>query len=159
MIEDIELGLRLAAHGRTRLDPELQVTHLKRWTLRSAVATDVLCRAVPWSRLVLERGMPDDLNLRMGQRVAALVAVPALVALPAIPVAAALAPAWTALPAAIVALSVALNWDLLAFFARRRGLAFAAAAWALHQVHLAYSAATFALVAAGHVLAPRRAPA
>src|SRR2546426_2951145 len=33
-IEDIELGYRLRAAGhRIRLDPELQCTHLKRWTL------------------------------------------------------------------------------------------------------------------------------
>ena len=35
MIEDIELGLRLREHGETQLDPDFNVTHLKRWTLRS----------------------------------------------------------------------------------------------------------------------------
>ena len=33
---------------------QLQGTHLKRWTLRSVIWTDVTCRAIPWSRLILE---------------------------------------------------------------------------------------------------------
>jgi len=71
-IEDIELGLRLAERGATRLDPELQVTHLKRWTFRSLVATEVRHRAIPWARLVLQHGaLPNDLNLRTSQRFAA----------------------------------------------------------------------------------------
>ena len=67
-IEDIELGMRLARLGKTRLDPQLNVTHLKRWTGRSVVATDVRRRAVPWARLILESGeVPNDLNLRSSQ--------------------------------------------------------------------------------------------
>jgi len=153
MIEDIELGMRLRALGPTRLDPGLHVTHLKRWTLRSTVETDVLQRALPWSRLIVERGgMPDDLNLRFSQRIAALVAGPALLSIPAIPLLLWLAPPWAAVPAAVVLVSLALNFDLVAFFARRRGIAFAAAGWAFHQVHLVYSAATYAWVAATHML-------
>ena len=87
MIEDIELGLRLAKAGRTHLDPRLQVTHLKRWTLRSVVETDIYCRAYPWGRLILETGIPNDLNLRFSQRLAAAVAPFALVGLAAAAVA------------------------------------------------------------------------
>jgi cellulose synthase/poly-beta-1,6-N-acetylglucosamine synthase-like glycosyltransferase len=69
-MEDIELGYRLRAAGYTiRLVPELQCTHLKAWTLWSMVRTDVLHRAIPWSRLILERGpMPKDLNLDPSRR-------------------------------------------------------------------------------------------
>ena len=144
-IEDIELGLRLAARGATRLDPKLQVTHLKRWTLRSLVETDVRCRAIPWARLVLQHGaLPNDLNLRMSQRFAAAVAPFALASVAAAPLAAA-AGAWLALAVAlsIVAVSVALNSELLRAFARLRGVGFAAGAWFFHQVHLLYSAAIF----------------
>ena len=39
-IEDVELGYRLITRGvRIVLDPELQVKHLKKWTLRSLVTT------------------------------------------------------------------------------------------------------------------------
>ena len=38
------------------LDTGLQATHLKRWTFRSLLHTDVMLRALPWSRLSLESG-------------------------------------------------------------------------------------------------------
>jgi len=54
-IEDIELGYRLRQAGyRILLDKSLQGTHLKRWSLRSVIWTDVTRRAIPWSRLILE---------------------------------------------------------------------------------------------------------
>jgi glycosyltransferase involved in cell wall biosynthesis len=146
MIEDIELGLRLARLGMTRLDPRLQVRHLKRWTLRSVVLTDIRRRAIPWSELILETGsMPDDLNLRRSQRFAAVLAPWVLLALPILPWAVATRRReLVAACAAAIVLAVALNLDLLRFFAKRRGRLFAVAAFVFHQVHLVYSAATLA---------------
>ena len=146
-IEDIELGLRLAECGATRLDPDLQVKHLKRWTLRSVVLTDVLQRAVPWSRLLLERGgMPNDLNLRWSQRLAAALSPPVLLSVLVVPIAAA-SRSWLALaPAlAILVLSAVLNRGLATSFARLGGWAFAVGGWLFHQVHLLYSSATYAV--------------
>ncbi len=159
-IEDIELRLRLAERGRTRLDPELQVTHRKRWTLRSVVETDIRQRAIPWARLILDGGrLPNDLNLRLSQRVAAAVAPLALAAVLAAPVAGATG-AWLLLVASLAAVSasVALNGGMLRFFARRRGLPFAVGAWLFHQVHLLYSSATLAACLVAHRLRPRREP-
>jgi glycosyltransferase involved in cell wall biosynthesis len=70
-IEDIELGYRLAQDNRNLiLCPEIQVKHLKRWSLRSMVRTDFFYRALPWSRLTLRSGhMPDSLSLRISQRI------------------------------------------------------------------------------------------
>lgn len=70
-IEDIELGYRMSAAGRKlALSPEIQVKHLKRWSLRSMVKADFFHRAVPWSELALRSGrMPNDLNLRISQRI------------------------------------------------------------------------------------------
>jgi hypothetical protein len=70
-IEDIELGYRLRQAGyRIFLDKSLQSMHLKQWTLRSVIRTDIIHRAVPWSRLIIESGKgPDDLNLQTSQRV------------------------------------------------------------------------------------------
>ena len=69
-IEDIELGYRMRERGyRLLLDPEVQVKHLKEWTLVNMVKTDVFDRAIPWTELILQSGhMPNDLNLRIGQR-------------------------------------------------------------------------------------------
>lgn len=150
MIEDIELGMRLREQGATRLDPDLQVTHLKRWTARSVVLTDIRQRAVPWSRLIhATGGVPNDLNLRHSQRLAALVALPAVLSVPALPALLLTYPVWAALPAALIALSLLLNLDLVRFFARRRGVVFGCLGWLFHQIHLFYSAVTFVLVGAG----------
>ncbi|MGD1883966.1 MAG: glycosyltransferase family 2 protein [Paracoccaceae bacterium] len=67
MMEDIELGMRLhlACH-RIELDPALQGTHLKRWTLRSMTRTDLWDRAVPWTQLMSSEAgkkMPEMLNV------------------------------------------------------------------------------------------------
>jgi glycosyltransferase involved in cell wall biosynthesis len=73
-IEDIEFGSRLRGIGeRIRLNKEIQVTHRKHWSLRGMIKADVFDRAIPWTRLILRNGqMPNDLNLRTSQRVAAL---------------------------------------------------------------------------------------
>ena len=76
-IEDIELGTRLIAAGHEiRLLKDLQVKHLKCWSLAGLIKTDVLHRGIPWTRLILRnRKLPNDLNLTLPQRFAALLAV------------------------------------------------------------------------------------
>jgi glycosyltransferase involved in cell wall biosynthesis len=79
-IEDIEFGRRLIGAGRRIvLDPAIQVKHLKRWTFRDLVRTDIFQRAVPWTGLIYREGrLPDDLNVAVSQRVAAAAALLAL---------------------------------------------------------------------------------
>ena len=73
--EDIELGIRLVASGhRIVLDPGVQGTHLKAWTLGRMVRTDFARRGVPWAELVLERGGSTALNLGWRHRASALAA-------------------------------------------------------------------------------------
>jgi GT2 family glycosyltransferase len=69
-IEDIELGTRLVNKGvNIALDPAIQVKHLKRWTLRSMMATDIRQRGIPWTQHILaSHKIPNDLNLRLGSR-------------------------------------------------------------------------------------------
>jgi GT2 family glycosyltransferase len=155
-IEDIELAGRLRRLGRLRLDPELQVTHLKRWTFRSVVETDVFRRALPWARLIRETGkLPDDLNLRRSQRLAAALAPVALLALPLGAWAAATGRLGLAAACgAALAASLTLSGRMLACFARSAGPSFAVRAWLFHQVHLVYSALVLGLA-----FWPRRARA
>jgi glycosyltransferase involved in cell wall biosynthesis len=70
-IEDIELGYRLAqANHNLILCPDIQVKHLKHWSLHSMLKTDFFYRALPWSQLSLRSGhMPDALSLRISQRI------------------------------------------------------------------------------------------
>jgi glycosyltransferase involved in cell wall biosynthesis len=52
-VEDIELGYRLAENGyHIVLVPEVQVTHLKRWTFPAMVKVDVFLRAKLWTMLL-----------------------------------------------------------------------------------------------------------
>jgi len=56
-IEDIELGRRLRRSGyRIELDASIQACHLKVWTFKSALLTDLKSRGVPWTRLILHEG-------------------------------------------------------------------------------------------------------
>ena len=153
-IEDIELGLRLRRMGITRLDPKLQVTHLKQWSLRNVVETDIKCRAIPWARLILDTGeLPNDLNLSWSQRLASGLSPLALLAVFALPLAIATRSWGVALPSALVlAASLSLHASWLRFFASLRGVGFALRAWWFHQVHLLYSTVTLVLVTLGHLI-------
>jgi glycosyltransferase involved in cell wall biosynthesis len=73
-VEDIELGYRMSSLGaRILLDPDIVVTHTKRWTVWNSIKTDIVHRGIPWMTLLIERGaIPDDLNIRMHHRVAVI---------------------------------------------------------------------------------------
>jgi len=142
-IEDVDLGLRLTDAGyRVRLCPEILCTHLKAWSVLGWLRTDIFKRALPWSRLLHERGqgVPDNLNLGLRERVSAALAL--LVALGTLLLPFAPSPALiVACPAAAV--FVFLQRDLLGFFARHRGLRFAIAAAFMHLCYFVYSSAVF----------------
>lgn len=73
-IEDIELGRRIRRLGhRILLRPDIQGTHLKRWTLTGMLQTDFLRRGVPWTRLLIQEGTGPAtraLNLRASEKMA-----------------------------------------------------------------------------------------
>jgi glycosyltransferase involved in cell wall biosynthesis len=150
-VEDIELGYRLRRAGREIvLDRDIQVKHLKRWTLLSMLRADIRDRAVPWSRLIVEGGgMVNDLNLRVADRVSAALVCLAALALLLSALARAIFDAppapFVAASLALLTLVVALNLDLYRFFFRLRGARFAAAACAMHLLYFLYGATTFAV--------------
>jgi glycosyltransferase involved in cell wall biosynthesis len=149
-IEDIELGYRLRELGfPILLDRELQGTHLKRWTFCSMIRTDVVCRAVPWSRLILQtRNLPDDLNLKVGQRASFALAAFACVFL----VLSGVRLEWLGASVAAILGVVALNRNLYTFFFRRRGVLFAAGCVALHLLYYLYSGLSYFYVRAENQL-------
>jgi len=135
-IEDIDLGYRLRGRGgRILLDPELQGTHLKRWTLGSMVATDVFQRALPWLRLMRERGIQDsNLNASRGEQAKALLALGFWASLP-LTLGGGLA---GGLPFVLLAGAWAANRDLFGLVWRRNDVFHALAALVLHQLYYAY---------------------
>jgi glycosyltransferase involved in cell wall biosynthesis len=133
-IEDIELGQRIRANGhRIALRPEIQATHLKRWTLWGVVRTDIRDRGVPWARLLAHRGAMLDsgaLNIKWTEKLnTALVWLAAL----GFVVALSMRQWWPAQVALVLLVPVVLlNLPLLRFFWRARGPAFALAVVPLH---------------------------
>jgi glycosyltransferase involved in cell wall biosynthesis len=140
-IEDIELGYRLRQSGhRILLDKGLQGTHLKSWNLYSLIRTDIGCRAVPWSRLILEtKKLPNDLNLKFGQRMSfALVALACVFLVLSVAQPALLALAATALLGVAI-----LNRKLYLTFFRQHGIFFTAACIPLHLLYYLYSGLSY----------------
>jgi glycosyltransferase involved in cell wall biosynthesis len=140
-IEDIELGYRLRNAGFTiLLDKSLQGKHLKQWNLFSLLRTDILRRAIPWTRLILETGkIPSDLNLKWGQRVSLGLTALALGLAVLSPIA----------PRLLVACGVALltvlflNRKLYGFFLRQKGILFTAACIPLHLLYFVCSGLSY----------------
>ncbi len=141
-IEDIELGYRIhAAGGVICVDPALLGKHLKRWTIRQAIHTDIFRRALPWSRLMIAReGLGDDLNTSKAERGRAVLAGLFLLSLPLALV------AWSLwwLPFVLYAAALAASAPLFAFFIRNLGAPRALLAMLYHQLYYVYSAGSFA---------------
>jgi GT2 family glycosyltransferase len=141
-VEDIEFGYRLrAAGGRIRVLRNLQGTHFKRWTLGELVHTDIFCRAIPWSKLILTNPhSKPDLNIGLTERARAVGALLLLAAVLLV-VLGRLTP-WSLPP--ILFLSILSNHSLFSFFRRRNGPLFAVGALLFHQVYYLYSSLAFA---------------
>lgn len=149
-VEDVELGGRLAQNGAIELDPGLQGTHLKRWTVPGMVRTDLLSRGRPLVALMLDRdGASVPLNLK-GRHLASTASSLGALALLVL-----------GLPLAAAALAcafLAVNAPLYALILRHRGPAAMLAAPLLHVLHILVTlvAAPIGVVA---FLLPARRPA
>jgi GT2 family glycosyltransferase len=141
-LEDVELGYRLRARGhRIRLDPSLQVKHLKRWTLRSMIETDFRYRARLWTLLILARGeLPDDLNVRREQRTSVILAGLAAASL----VACLVDSRWLLLLGVAVAGLWWLNRGLYSLLREKGGILFALSCLPLHLVYFLSAGLGFA---------------
>jgi GT2 family glycosyltransferase len=132
-VEDIELGYRLTGAGyRIVVEPSIQGKHLKRWTVGSAIRSDIIDRGIPWTQLLLRVASSQrDLNLTSGLRLSVIASY--LLVLLAV-----LAIRW---PAAGVVAAVPLmallilNRQYYRYFRDLRGWWFAARVVPLHFVH------------------------
>ena len=140
-IEDIELGYRLRNAGyRIMLDKGLQGTHLKHWSFCSMVRTDIVYRAIPWSRLIVEtKEAPNDLNLKRGQRASFILAALACAFLAL----AVIRLEWLAVSIVAFVGVIALNRKLYMFFFRQHGFFFSAACILLHLLYYLYSGLSY----------------
>ena len=144
-IEDIELGGRIVrSGGRIELDPAIQGTHLKPWTLRTMVESDLLHRGIPWVRLLLSTsGERSMLSLGWRHRISAVAAVLGALAV--------VTGRGRHVAGALVGL-VALNHRFYALLLRRRGRREAALGVGLHALHHLTAVAALVIGAMRHLL-------
>jgi glycosyltransferase involved in cell wall biosynthesis len=141
-IEDIDLGYRLRMKDLPiRLVKEIQVKHLKHWTLWKMIKTDIRDRALAWTELIVRSGYaPTDLNLNRASRASAMCVHLLLLFLLLHYVD---RHAWMGC-AVLMAILVVLNRGLYVFFMRRRGVWFTLKVLPLHWLYFLYSSQTFA---------------
>lgn len=141
-IEDVELGYKLKEQGKTiKLLKDLQVTHLKRWTLLGLLKADILYRAIPWTLLALRKGLPRDLNFKFSDRFSGVAACLLLLSLCFVwkwPIFVVSALVWGGL-------LLFIHKDLYKFFYKKRGFIFAFFAILYHWFYYLYSTFIFVL--------------
>ena len=149
-IEDIELGARLLDNGASIvLDPDIQGKHLKTWSLREMVATDILRRGAPWIALILrQRAIPSTLNLGWRHRLSALMCLLAIVF--------ATMGHWS-LAAIAMVIFLGLNWRFYLLLITHRGPVFAIAGPMLHALHHLSAIVSVPIGVGQHLHKPRPA--
>lgn len=160
-IEDIELGYRLTAAGyRILLDPAIQGKHLKRWTLRGVLRTDLCDRAIPWMHLIIDRKTvvhDGPLNLRSSEKYMtaafgiAMLSLAMFIVVPHV--------AWLWLSVASVLVVLIGNRSLFLWFAQARGVGFAMVAVPLRLMYYGTCVIGAAWAMATHRWVPLRTPA
>lgn len=148
-IEDIELGTRIIQSGGSiRLVKDAFGTHHKDWGIIQLWKTDVLRRAVPWARMMVEgQGRADDLNISRRERAASICAHLVWVAALAV----VFRPNWWPALVAAATAYIALNARFLAFLFRVGGVSAGIAGTFLHWTYHIYASVTFAFVAGGQL--------
>jgi len=143
-MEDVELGYQLHQAGhRILLSPAIQLTHTKCYTLASLVRADVFQRAIPWTKIMLQRRIfHRDLNLR-ANNLASMVTVILMFLVPFLP--APFMPGLAVTEATLLVLFILLNWQFLAFLWRSRGLWFALRSAPMIWLQYCYSGVGLAL--------------
>lgn len=141
-IEDIELGYRMInAGGKIILNPKMQSTHLKEWRLLNLLHTEIFCRAIPWSRLMLKKtGIVNDLNVGKMEQLRAIVAC--LFFLFILLSVTLVTPWWVGVSGVVLVLGF--NLQLFRFFQEKKGVLFALAGLLYHQLYYFYSTMSFA---------------
>ena len=126
-LEDLDLGQRMKSRGHTIiLRPDIQATHLKRWTLGGMLATDLRDRGLAWSRSFSTNGAArtEQRHRRSTSDNTVLTALAATLA------AASLIGSSVWMLMGMTVLLLGIMWNnraQLRWFADRRGAAFAAA--------------------------------
>lgn len=140
-IEDIDLGYRLKkCGGQIRLAKQVQVKHLKAWSLVSLLKSDIFDRGIPWTRLILrDKVFRSDLNLQTHNRISVVAVYGLLLSL----LVSVVQPQTLVIVAGLILLLLWLNFDLYRFFYRKRGFWFTLRVIPMHWLYYSYNAMAF----------------
>jgi GT2 family glycosyltransferase len=152
-IEDIEIGGRLKALGMSiRIFPQLRVKHLKKWTFKNWVFTDLFRRGIPWVRLMRARkDWTSQLNFSWSQRIANLGAVAFVICSPLTLT----HPAWALLGLLGLGSFLVLNFKFFYLVRWKRGRR---ACIAVLPLHIVYALICVAALIAGLAYPPLKIP-
>jgi GT2 family glycosyltransferase len=149
-MEDVDLGYRLRDKGfHIVLDPAIQCTHRKRWSLMQMIRSDFARRGVPWTKLLIHRGellRPRGLSLGGRQTLGVIAAPTCLVSMVIALV------TWEFIPFAIAATALIAflisGWRFFSWTAHIRDGAFVLATIPLHFLYnvVAFSALVWGTV-------------
>jgi len=130
-----------AAGFAVHLDASLRACHLKRWTLRSMIASDILDRGIPWTQIILRSGsFNNDLNLKSTYRACVVLSYVGVIL-----VALAWFQPWLLwLVPVVIGAVVALSGRYYRYFLRQRGFWFVARVVPLHYLYHLYNGLSFA---------------
>ena len=148
-MEDVDMGYRLHNAGhRILLCPAIQLTHNKRYSLASLIKSDLFQRAIPWTRIMLEREIyRNDLNTSSNNVASVVVVFLMLAALMVQP------GGITGLVAAesiLLLTLVLLNRPFLSYIRKMRGVGFAVLTVGMIWLQYAYSGLGFLLGVLAH---------
>lgn len=143
-IEDIEFGLRLHGAGdQILLDPMIQGTHHKHWSLGLMLRTDIQQRAIPWSQLLVSGGKAStSLNLDPLAKMSSLLALLTVFS----GIATVIQSSFWPIPLVSLGWIVLLNRGFYVLCMRRGGTLLCVAAIGLHGLYFLYSLLTFSLI-------------
>ena len=133
-VEDIDLGYKLAELGYViRIRQEVQVRHLKHWTLRGMIHTDIWLRARPWTLLMRKyrRWRHRPLNTSRREQLSALTAALTFIALAAVMIS-----DWNwGYPLVFLSFFIALQWNFYRFALRHFHLLRLPQLLSLHHIY------------------------
>lgn len=138
-LEDIELGYRLMLAGhKIFLNKRIQVTHCKTYSFLGLIKSDVLNRAIPWTRIMISKSVfKNDLNTRIHHVISVPVAFLILLLIPlSFPF-----PLGFLILVLLTASLLALNHSFLMFVFREKGAAFTLQTVIMSWVGYLYSGA------------------
>jgi len=129
-IEDIAFGYKILKHGgKIYLNKQLQIKHLKHYSFFSLIKSDLVYRAIPWTKILLkERLFKRDLNLKTNNILSVVAAFIVLLALLSIKISIYF---WVIVVFFVISFLL-LNYTFYKFIFREKGLSFTLCSILMH---------------------------